>query len=117
MSESKELLEAAIKGLEEKLSSVTNDLNVKNKELQLINKPTISEDIYKLLQGVIREAIDNTEFSCDDFDVELRMDYDNKVEVDNLNFNSHSDMYDDIIKYIDREFRVVENEEKYICED
>ena len=30
MSESKELLEATIKGLEEKLQSVTSDLNMKN---------------------------------------------------------------------------------------
>ena len=37
MSESKELLEATIKGLKEKLKSVTNDLNMKNKEVQIRN--------------------------------------------------------------------------------
>ena len=39
MSESKELLEATIKGLEEKVNQLNNDLHSKQKELEDINKP------------------------------------------------------------------------------
>ena len=49
MSESKELLEATIKGLEEKLSSVTGDLNMKNRELADINKPEMTGEMFDKL--------------------------------------------------------------------
>ena len=39
MSESKELLEATIKGLEEKVNQLNDDLATKKKELEDVNKP------------------------------------------------------------------------------
>ena len=39
------------------------------------------------------------------------MEYDNKVELNYLNFNEQESMFDDIIQSIDNEFRVIENEE------
>jgi len=54
---------------------------------------------------------DNVEFSENDFDVELSMNYDNKVEINNLSFNSEGDMFDDIMRYVEKEFRVIQEEE------
>ena len=39
------------------------------------------------------------------------MEYDNKIGIDSLTFNSQDSMVDDIIRCIDKEFRVIENEE------
>ena len=41
---------------------------------------------------------------------ELRMDYDNRVELDRLDFNAQSDLCDDIMRNIDNDFRVIDNE-------
>ena len=109
--ETKEMLEVTIKGLQEKVDEITKDLQVKQAELEGINKPTMTENVYELLQDTIREAIDNTEFSQDDFDYELSMDYDRRVELDRMDFNCHGDLCDDIIRHIDKDFRVIENEE------
>ena len=43
MNESKELLEATVKGLEEKISQLNIDLKGKQKELADVNKPEMAE--------------------------------------------------------------------------
>ena len=90
---------------------MNNQLSTTQHELKVIGKPIINKNIYELLQDSIRNVIDDTEFSSDDFDVELRMDYENTVQIENLIFNSQEDMVDNIIRCIDKEFRVIENEE------
>jgi hypothetical protein len=114
---SKETLEAQINGLEAKLQELNNELSTAQHELGVIGKPTMSENIYELLQDTIREAIDNTEFSQDDFDYELSMDYDRRVDLDRLNFQSQGELCDDIIRHIDKDFRVIENEENPTDDD
>ena len=47
MSESKELLEATIKGLEEKLDSVNADLRSKQRELSDVNKPVMTSEMFE----------------------------------------------------------------------
>ena len=115
--ETKEMLEATIKGLQEKVNEITKDLQVKQAELEGINKPTMSENTYELLQDTIRESVDSLCFSSDDFEVELHMDYDNRVEINSLNFQNHECIYDDIIRYIDKQFRVIENEDNPTTDD
>ena len=105
------MLQTKIKELQSEISNLTCELQREEKALEVVNKPTMSENVYSLLQDSIRNVIDDTEFSSDDFDVELRMEYDNKIGIDSLTFNSQDSMVDDIIRCIDKEFRVIENEE------
>ena len=105
------MLQTKIKELQSEISNLTCELQREEKALEVVNKPTMSENVYSLLQDSIRNVIDDTEFSSDDFDVELRMDYENTVQIENLIFNSQEDMVDNIIRCIDKEFRVIENEE------
>ena len=53
MNESKELLEATLKGLEEKVSQVNDDLMMKKKELEDINKPEMTEEMHDELEYCI----------------------------------------------------------------
>jgi len=109
---SKETLEAQINGLEAKLQELNNELSTAQHELGVIGKPTMTENVYELLQDTIRGAIDNISFSESDFEYEMSMEYDNKVELNYLNFNEQESMFDDIIQCIDNDFRVIENEEE-----
>ena len=108
--ENKEYLQEKINDIETQIQELNNQLSTTQHELKVIGKPIINENIYELLQDSIRNGIDDTEFSSDDFDVELRMEHDNKIGIENLTFNSQEDMYNDIISRIDKEFRV-KNEE------
>ena len=107
----KEQLQELVSGLGVEIQSLQNELSTAEKSLRDVNKPTMTENVYELLQDTIRGAIDNISFSESDFEYEMSMEYDNKVELNYLNFNEQESMFDDIIQSIDNEFRVIENEE------
>ena len=106
-----ETLEAQVSGLEGKIQELNNELSTAQKSLRDVNKPTMSENVYSLLEDTIRDAVSDISFSENDFDYEMSMEYDNKVELNYLTFNERDSMVDDIIRCIDKEFRVIENEE------
>ena len=45
MNESKELLEATVKGLEEKINNLNDDLRSKQRELADVNKPEMTGEM------------------------------------------------------------------------
>jgi len=108
MENSKELLEATVQGLQEKLESLNNDLLTKQRELEVINKPTINEHTYNLILEIIRNSVYDLEFSEDDFEYELTFGYDNKVELENIKLTRTEDMIDNFKRSIDKNFRVTE---------
>jgi hypothetical protein len=97
MNNEKELLEATVKGLEEKLNQLNNDLNTKKKELKDINKPEMTEEMYGELESCIiegaQEALGN--LRLDDIDVEYGMEYDGKVYLESFNIPE-----DGLVEYI-----------------
>jgi len=86
MNESKEVLEATIKGLEEKVSQINDDLMMKKKELEDVNKPEMTEEMYGTLESCIIEGIQDTlgNLTHDDCDVEFGMEYDGKVYLESI---------------------------------
>ncbi len=86
MNESKELLEATIKGLEEKMGQVNMDLKAKQKELEDLNKPEMTEEMYGQLESCIVEGIQEGlgNLRTEDVDVEFGMEYDGKVYLESL---------------------------------
>ena len=86
MNESKELLEATIKGLEEKIGQVNMDLKAKQKELEDINKPEMTEEMYGTLESCIIEGIQDalSNLTQDDCDVDFGMEYDGKVYLESI---------------------------------
>ena len=109
MSESKELLEATIKGLEEKLNSLNADLRSKERELADVNKvallPSQFDDIYEAIESGISEY----DFSdTENFEIEYGIDYDGKVNCENHEFNNNQDLVEMINDKIQALFKEVE---------
>ena len=111
MNESKELLEATIKGLEEKLKSVTSDLNAKNKELEDINKPEMSGEMYDEIHGLVEEGVSNFDFSdAGNYEFEPEFDYDNKVVIGTIEINDTHYIVESIMDKIDAHYKVIVKE-------
>ena len=106
MSETKELLEATVKGLEDKLSQLNMDLKSKQKELEDVNKPLMSNDIYAVLEGLVSDTIESYEFECGEFEYEFNLGYDNKIELSDLTFNDHYNLAEAVMKAIDNHFKI-----------
>lgn len=109
--ETKEQLQAKIEALQTQLNNLTHEIQREQKKLEDINKPEINESVYDIIVDTVRDAVTSANFSEDDFEVELSMDYDNTVTVDRLTFNEYDSLADDIVRYIDKQFRVSEMRE------
>ena len=107
MSESKELLEATIKGLEEKLKSVTNDLNTKNKELVDVNKPEMTDVMFDNITEIVEEAVDNVNIESDDLEYSMEFDYDNKVCLTDISLQNSDRFADKVMSEIDGHYKII----------
>ena len=107
MNESKELLEATIKGLEEKMGQLNMDLKAKQKELEDINKPEMTEEMYGELESCIIEGIQDTlgNLTHDDCDVEFGMEYDGKVYLESISVQEDG-FVESVMAEINNKFKI-----------
>ena len=106
MSETKELLEATVKGLQDKVNQLSVDLKSKQKELEDVNKPVMPNDTYAVLEGLVSDTIESYEFDCGEFEYEFELNYDNKIELNSLTFNDHYNLAEKVMKSIDNHFKI-----------
>ena len=111
MSESKELLEATIKGLNEKISQLNHDVMMKTKELEDINKPEMSGEMYDNIQGLIEEGVNQFDFSdADNYEFTPELDYDNKVVIGDISINDTHYLVEMIMDKIEKNYKVIVKE-------
>ena len=108
MSESKELLEATIKGLEEKLSSVTNDLNMKNRELADVNKPEMTSKMFDNISELVEEAVESVSIEESDLEYSMEFDYDNKVCLSDISLDNSDTFAEKVMCAIDSHYKIIE---------
>ncbi len=112
MNESKELLEATVKGLEEKINQLADDLTNKRKELADVSKPEMTGEMYDNIMELVEEGIGYFDFSdSDNYDIEFGIDYDGKVEASGLEFNSASELTEKIMNKIDSNYKISTSED------
>ena len=111
MSDSKELLEATIKGLEEKLKSVTDDLNTKNRELADINKPEMTSEMFDKLTELVEDAVGNVYLESDSLEYTMELDYDNRINLHDVSLNDPSVFSDKIMSEIDSHYKMIDTKE------
>ena len=111
MSESKELLEATIKGLEEKLESVKSDLGMKVRELSDINKPEMTDVMYDELSDLVSDAVNDVYLSDDDIEYSLDVDYDRRINICDVSLNNTGAFVDRIMESIDGHYKMIDTKE------
>jgi len=111
MSENKELLEATVKGLQDKISSLNMELKDKQKELEDANKPVISSTTLNIINDAVNQALENYNFDCGMFEYEFNLNYDNKLELSDLTFVDAYDLVEVVVTKIEKQFKIVQDEE------
>ena len=107
MSESKELLEATVKGLEEKINNLNDDLRSKQRELADVSKPIMTGEMYDVVFEAIEEGIGHFDFSdSNNYDIEYELDYDGKVNASSIEFNSATELNEKIMNKIEECFKI-----------
>tara|TARA_R100000479_G_scaffold84088_1_gene40691 strand:+ start:11 stop:382 length:372 start_codon:yes stop_codon:yes gene_type:complete len=110
--ETKEQLQAKIDTLVIQIHNLKQELEKETKVLENINKPVLTYKTYQLVKDTIQKSLYDVSFSEQDFDYELSMEYDNRVEISHMSFNEHDSLIDDVIRHIDNMFKVEEEEEE-----
>ena len=112
MDNNKELLEATVKGLEEKISQLNMDLKGKQRELEDVSKPEMTEEMYGNLEEIVEEAIGNYDFSdSENYDIEFGIDYEGRVEAAGLEFNSAHELGEKIMRGVEKAYKMTETKE------
>ena len=111
METNKELLEATVKGLEEKIQQLNTDYKNKLQELEDVNKPEIKASQVDVINDGIEAALQNFDLNIEQFDYEFELDYDSKIVLSNLTFTDTYDLHEAIMINIEKQFKVINDEE------
>ena len=111
MSENKELLEATVKGLQEKIGALNLELKQKQQDLEDANKPVISSTTMDVINDAVNSALEDYQFDCGMFEYEFNLDYDNKIELSELTFTDCYELVEAIITKVEKQFKIKDDEE------
>ena len=114
----KEELEKRIKELtvliEESSNGVKNLVDEQNKltkQLENVNKPSISESIADLIHERIDYAIERYDFSdANNFSTEFEIGYDNRIELSHIGFDNYTDLVHEVAESVMEVFKIDEHE-------
>ena len=112
MLETKEMLEATVKGLQDKIGSLNMDLKSKQKELEDANKPVISSKTMDVVNDAINYAIENYDFDkTDHYEIDFSLDYDGKVQAETINLTDTYELMEAIVTNVEKQFKIKQDEE------
>ena len=110
MENNKELLEATVKGLQDKLEQLQTELNVKTLELNNINKPKLNQSTMDIIYDCIDEGIEEYDFSdTDAYDFEPEFDYDNRIVMRSIELTHKDYVKEPILKLIETKFNIIDD--------
>ena len=110
MSESKELLEATVKGLREKIDQLNSDLTTKIKELADVNKPVMTGEMYDEIQNLVETGVEQVSIDEDNIEFSLDIDYDNKISLHDVSLSDSYAFAQAIMNEIDSHYKIVTKE-------
>ena len=104
-----ENLKVSLEAHEEQVKDLSHDLKTAEQRLEDCDKPKLTPKQFDALHRVIETSVENFDFSnSDNYNVEMGMEYDNKVYVENIEFENHADLYEQIIQDVESLFGVAD---------
>ena len=111
MSETKEMLEATVKGLQYKIGSLNMELKDKQRELEDVSKPVISATSMDIINDAVNYTVENYNFdNTDQYELDFSLDYDGKVQAETINLRDTYELMEAIVINIEKQFKVIQDE-------
>ena len=102
-------IKASLEVHEDQVKDLQHDLKTATQRLEDCNKPKLTNKQFAELHRVIENSVENFEFNeVDNYNTEFGMEYDGKVYLDNIEFECHADLYEQIIKDVESLFGVAD---------
>ena len=94
---------------EEQVKDLNQDLATAKQRLEDCNKPKLTQKQFVELHKVIENSVENFDFNqVDNYNAEFGLEYDSKVYLDNIEFECHADLYEQIIRDVESLFGVAD---------
>jgi hypothetical protein len=102
-------IKASLEAHESQVKDLNRDLEIAKIRLEDCEKPKLTQKQFTELHKVIENSVENFDFNqVDNYNVEMGMEYDNKVYLDNIEFECHADLYEQIIYDVEKLFGVAD---------
>ena len=107
-----ELIEATVKGLQDKIGSLNMELKDKQKELEDANKPVISGETMNVINDAINYAVENYDFdNRDQYELDFSLDYDGRVQAETINLTDTYELVEAIVTKVEKQFKIEQDDE------
>ena len=104
-----EKLKVSLEAHQEQVKDLERDLKVATQKLEDCDKPKLTEKQFDELHRTIENSVENFDFNeTDSYNVEMGMEYDNKVYIESIEFEGHQDLYGQIIQDVESLFGVAD---------
>ena len=104
-----EKLKVSLEAHEEQVKDLSHDLKTAKQRLEDADKPKLTNKQFDALHRVIENSVENFDFNqTDNYNVEMGIESDNKVYLEYIEFESHADLYEQIIHDVESLFGVAD---------
>ena len=104
-----EKLKVSLEAHQEQVKDLERDLKVATQKLEDCDKPKLTSKQFDELHRTIENSVENFDFQeTDSYNVEMGMEYDNKVYIESIEFEGHQDLYGQIIQDVEKLFGVAD---------
>jgi len=108
-----EKLQTQLEAHEDQVKDINHDLTIAKQRLEDCNKPKLTRKQFDALHRTIENSVENFDFNqTDNYNAEFGMEYDSKVYLDNIEFECHSDLYEQIIHDVESLFGVADDDDE-----
>ena len=112
-----EKLKVSLEAHEEQVKDLNHDLKIATQRLEDCDKPKLTSKQFDELHRTIENSVENFDFNeVDSYNVEMGMEYDNKVYIESIEFEGHQDLYGQIIQDVESLFGVADEAEDTVSE-
>jgi hypothetical protein len=104
--------EEALASSKESVVTYTQDLESAKKELASFNKPELTGSQLDDIQEAVEKAVGEFDFDdADNYDKEFSLDYDGRVQLENLDFTNAHELVEMIVEKVHKLFVEIEDED------
>tara|TARA_R100001082_G_C4267160_1_gene118110 strand:- start:62 stop:439 length:378 start_codon:yes stop_codon:yes gene_type:complete len=102
-------LQLAVESHEEQVKDLSRDLKAAEQKLADSDKPKLTSKQFDELHRTIETSVENFDFNqADNYNVEMGIESDNRVYLEYIEFESHADLYEQIIQDVEDLFGVAD---------
>ena len=110
-----ELIEATVKGLQDKIGSLNMELKDKQKELEDAGKPVISSTVMNVINDAINYAVENYNFdNTDQYELDFSLDYEGRVQAETINLTDTYELMEAIVMKVEKQFKIEKAEDDQV---